>query len=172
MAGWGWLEEDENDWHLFNTSCSFPASLSRSAFVGNTKPALKVWTNSPKFCVVCLQKLFIQNTPLARDPFCDKTTPFNWGLSDHLKAIPEPIHLWKQYFTLNNHNIFMKRIGSIVFTLNNSGIFKASDLWADAFYKSKCPPVCPSVCLSVCLLLRYRLNVFLPPLPKVGCPIF
>ena len=32
--------------------------------------------------------------------------------------------------------------------------------------------VCPSVCLSVCSLLRYRLNVFLPPLPEVGCPIF
>ena len=31
------------------------------------------------------------------------------------------------------------------------GIFKASALWADAFYKSKCPSVCPSVCLSVCL---------------------
>ena len=31
-----------------------------------------------------------------------------------------------------------------------------------------------SVCLfvPVCSLLRYRLNVFLPPLPKVGCPIF
>ena len=43
--------------------------------------------------------------------------------------------------------------------------FKAS---ADAFYKSKCL----SVFLSVCSLLRYRLNVFLPPLPEVGCPIF
>ena len=32
--------------------------------------------------------------------------------------------------------------------------------------------VCLSVCLSVCSLLRYRLTVFLPPLPKVGCPIF
>ena len=30
-------------------------------------------------------------------------------------------------------------------------IFKASALWADDFYKSKCPSVCPSVCLSVCL---------------------
>ena len=31
-----------------------------------------------------------------------------------------------------------------------------------------------SVCLSVCVcsLLRYHLNVFLPPLPEVGCPIF
>ena len=32
--------------------------------------------------------------------------------------------------------------------------------------------VCVCVCLSVCSLLRYRLTVFLPPLPKVGCPIF
>ena len=47
-------------------------------------------------------------------------------------------------------------------------IFKASALWADAFYKSKCLSVCP----SVCSLLRYHLNVFLPPLPEIGCPIF
>ena len=26
--------------------------------------------------------------------------------------------------------------------------------------------------LFVCSLLRYHLNVFLPPLPEVGCPIF
>ena len=32
--------------------------------------------------------------------------------------------------------------------------------------------VCVCVCLCVCSLLRYRLNVFLPPLPEVGCPIF
>ena len=48
-------------------------------------------------------------------------------------------------------------------------IFKASALWANAFYKSKCPSVCLSVCPCVCSLLRYRLNVFLPPLPEVGC---
>ena len=51
-------------------------------------------------------------------------------------------------------------------------VFKASALWADAFYKSICPSVCLCVCLSVCSLLRYRLTVFLPPLPEVGCPIF
>ena len=49
-------------------------------------------------------------------------------------------------------------------------------LLADAFYKLKCPSACPcvrlSVRLSVCSLLRYRLNVFLPPLPEVGFPIF
>ena len=32
--------------------------------------------------------------------------------------------------------------------------------------------VCLSVRLSVCSLLRYRLTVFLPPLPEVGCQIF
>ena len=31
------------------------------------------------------------------------------------------------------------------------GIFKASALWADSFYKSKCPYVCLFVCLSVCV---------------------
>ena len=29
----------------------------------------------------------------------------------------------------------------------------------------------PSVRLCVCSLLSYRLMVFLPPLPEVGCPI-
>ena len=32
--------------------------------------------------------------------------------------------------------------------------------------------VCVSVCPFVCSLLRYRLTIFLPPLPEVGCPIF
>ena len=32
--------------------------------------------------------------------------------------------------------------------------------------------ICPSVRPSVCSILRYRLNVFLPPLLKAGCPIF
>ena len=30
-------------------------------------------------------------------------------------------------------------------------IFKASALWADAFYKLKCPYICVSVCVFVCL---------------------
>ena len=34
------------------------------------------------------------------------------------------------------------------------------------------PSVEMSMCVSVSSLLRYRLNVFLPPLPKVGCPKF
>ena len=53
-------------------------------------------------------------------------------------------------------------------------LFKASALWAAAFYKSKCPYVCVCVCVCVGLFvhfLRYCLNVFLPPFPEVGCPI-
>ena len=32
-------------------------------------------------------------------------------------------------------------------------VFKASALWADAFYKSKCPSVCVSVCVFVCVFV-------------------
>ena len=35
-------------------------------------------------------------------------------------------------------------------SLRSRLVFKASALWADAFYKSKCPYVYLSVCLSVC----------------------
>ena len=46
------------------------------------------------------------------------------------------------------HTMFLSSIMVIVlFKI----IFKASALWADAFYKSICPYVCLSVCLSVCL---------------------
>ena len=34
-------------------------------------------------------------------------------------------------------------------------IFKASALWADAFYKSKCPYICVSVCLCVCRSVHF-----------------
>ena len=52
-------------------------------------------------------------------------------------------------------------------------VFKASALWADAFYKSNVRlSVRVFVRLSACSLLRYRFNVFLPPLPEVGSTIF
>ena len=35
---------------------------------------------------------------------------------------------------------------------DQSALFKASALWANAFYKSKCPSACVSICPSVCLL--------------------
>ena len=80
---------------------------------------------------------------------------------------------WK-YCAVSQNVIFMSVI-YLHFSNCKFLIFKASALWADAFYKSKCPSVCLwCVCLSVCPsvhFLRYRLTVFLPPLP-VGCPIF
>ena len=49
-------------------------------------------------------------------------------------------------------------------------------LWADVFSKPICPYVCLCVCVSVCVsvrsFLKYRLKVFLPPLPKVRYPEF
>ena len=54
---------------------------------------------------------------------------------------------------------------------------KSSDLEFFFFWKASLSPfvhmcVCLSVSLCVCLLLRYRLNVFLPQISEVGCPIF
>ena len=39
-------------------------------------------------------------------------------------------------------------------------------------YMCVCLWVCLFVCLCFCSLLRYRLAVFLPPVPEVGCPLF
>ena len=47
-------------------------------------------------------------------------------------------------------------------------VFKASAVWADAFYKSKCL----YVCLFVHHTFSLRLTVFLSPLPEVQCPNF
>ena len=47
-------------------------------------------------------------------------------------------------------------------------IFKASALWADAFYKSKCPSVCPSVRLSV--RLSVCLFTFEVPFKRLFAP--
>ena len=61
--------------------------------------------------------------------------------------------------------------------LDLCGLFKASALWADAFYKSKGPSVRLSVCPSVCLFVHvFTFEVpfkrFFSPTSKVGCPIF
>ena len=49
-------------------------------------------------------------------------------------------------------------------------VFKASALWADAFYTLKFPYACLCVCLCVCSLFRYRVNVFLPPTSRSQFP--
>ena len=48
-------------------------------------------------------------------------------------------------------------------------IFKASALWADAFYKSESPCVCLSICV---LTFDVPFKRLFAPLPKVGCLIF
>ena len=71
-----------------------------------------------------------------------------------------PNSFLKQQCALMDRNIFIKQIGSI--------IFKTSALWADAFYKSKCPFVCLSVCLSVCVFtfeVPFK-RLFFPHFPK------
>ena len=45
-------------------------------------------------------------------------------------------------------------------------IFKASALWADAFYRLKCPPACPCVCSSV------RVFTFEVPFKRLFAPTY
>ena len=48
----------------------------------------------------------------------------NWGVSDHHKASPDLIVIWKHQCALMDHNIFMKkRINSFFLILNHSGGF-------------------------------------------------
>ena len=81
-------------------------------------------------------------------------TPVTWQFS---LAFPGCFCLfWYLYY---DTNMWIESVSPVC-------VFKASALWANAFYKSICPSV--RLCLSV-HFLRYRSNVFLPPLPKVGC---
>ena len=47
-------------------------------------------------------------------------------------------------------------------------IFKASALWADAFYKSKCPYVC--VCLCVCVCVHFLADFALQNMVETTLP--
>ena len=108
------------------------------------------------------------------------TQSISYSVNIHFRVFGDAVSakIWTNYLLV----VFVKMVCIMIkkniyiyfqfFFSNDWGVFKASALWADAFYKSKCPFVCPSVRLCVCSLLRYRLTVFLPPLPEVGCPIF
>ena len=71
-------------------------------------------------------------------------------------------------------NIFFLFIGTI--TIKSFVLLRFSKHWPSGPMLSisqivhMC--VCVFVCVYVCSLLRYRLTVFLPPLPEVGCPLF
>ena len=82
-------------------------------------------------------------------------------------------------FLKSNRNLFIYLIGQ--FLLSNNTVLGTSYLKFSkhrpsgpmlSISRNVRLSVCLSVCPSVSSLLRYRLNVFLPPLPEVGCPIF
>ena len=99
------------------------------------------------------------------------TESLNWCLSLNL-------HLYKPWSLLLPYLLHITcHVSHVIITPKmleqGTCIFKESALRADSFYKSKCPYVCWFVCLSVCLShFSLRLTIFLPPLPKVQCPIF
>jgi hypothetical protein len=57
-------------------------------------------------------------------------------------------------------------------SLGKSNVKKWSQIWTFLFENCRKSPRKKKFFLSLFSLLRYRLLVFLPPLPKVGCPIF
>ena len=69
-------------------------------------------------------------------------------------------------------NLYSKAIELVCGGSPNGGSSKLKIDRNDSFQSIGPLNVKMSVCLCACSLLRYRLNVFLPPLPKVGCPIF
>ena len=76
------------------------------------------------------------------------------------------------FLQLRGKSSIKQKMQAITIQFFLSHIFKASALWADAFYKSKCPSVCLCECLSVCSLLSYHLTVFLPHFPKSDVKYF
>ena len=79
-------------------------------------------------------------------------------------------------------NLRRSKIGVGAFGTNNIENINSTLNWSFSKHRPSGPMlsisrnvrlcVCPSVCLSVCSILRYRLTVFLSPLPEVKCPIF
>ena len=60
------------------------------------------------------------------------------------------------------------KVGFIGHDINPLGlVLLFSKHWPSGSMLSISRNVCPCVCLSVCSLLRYRFNIFLPPLSKV-----
>ena len=70
---------------------------------------------------------------------------------------------WSTAGSVNSYIVFLYVFMMVFSAKTFLTISKATALWADAFYKLICP--------SVCSLLKYQLNIFLPPLPVVRCPI-
>ena len=67
----------------------------------------------------------------------------------------------KRPLVLISYQLFTTKLDFNTFQI----LFKASALWADAFFKLKCSSVRGYT-------FEVPLKRFLPPLPEVGCPIF
>ena len=122
------------------------------------------------FPPIALQRRYAQTV---RDSSSSYKIDYVIGIKNFLnpEGHQNPVNGSKVTVILVKGRIWPIGVASAVEGLQSTGlpslVFKASALWADAFYNSKCPAICPSVCLCVCLsvcsLLRYRLTVFLPP---------
>ena len=141
---------------LFHTTVHAHSCIAVLLSTADYSSAQTLSVQRALFTVQCAHTAVKQSAALHRLSRCTLSHPHCCLITRRMSV---PSHSWFR----------MVMDSLIVFQVT---IFKASALWADAFYKSKCPSVCLCVRLYVCSLLRYRLTVFLPPLPEVGCPIF
>ena len=77
-----------------------------------------------------------------------------WGVSLSVGVFYHVGRALNGLVTAGSYNTGLEKNIALNFRILVVGIFKASALWADAFYKSKCPSVCPFVCLSNCPSVR------------------
>ena len=79
------------------------------------------YCNDLNLCMVMELGLYVRSESNKQDKVTRKTNRIHWGVSYHLKPIPEVIFFWKHQYALNNQRIFVKQIGSIVLIINHSG---------------------------------------------------
>ena len=99
------------------------------------------------------------------------------------------ICFYHRYLKNDDPNVFGKIKRSQMNIQKNLPLKKSTNILTNEYicpkylniyeYKNLCPwlfwtnlTILMFVCLFVCSLLRYHLNVFLPPLPEVKCPKF
>ena len=90
---------------------------------------------------------------LTKKDICKKNPAYRRHWVSWLMGIVSPLPLWRKQNFKKRSNFFFLKI-----------FFKASALWADAFYKLKCPSVCVFVHLCVCLFtFEVPFNGLFPP---------
>ena len=131
-------------------TCSFLVLLTSNIFSAIVFHVTKLFQHN-----------FCHNKTCVTQLFCDPKTPFRLAplAGKYLLASLEQISSPDSPSAVHDRVCSLKRSGvcSAYFQLDEKwirqnflwGLFKASALWADAFYKSKCPSVCVSVCPCV-----------------------